>query len=57
MAGTLYLTHKMFLLIPLIAGLGVYLLAGWKLKILEPEEETKLNEYVHKYLPHARKAA
>ena len=50
MALVLYLTHRMFIVIPFCAGLTVFLLIGWKLQILEPEEQEKLSGYLSRFL-------
>ncbi len=51
MAAALYLTRGMFLIVPAGVGIFVYALAGWKLKILEAEEQWKLGQFIAKFLP------
>jgi polysaccharide transporter, PST family len=42
MASVMYLTRHMFILVPVVLGFGVFVLGGWWLHILSPDEERRV---------------
>lgn len=50
MAGVMWLTRGLFLLIPLALGTAVFLAFAWRLHVLLPEEQAKLKELARRRL-------